>query len=72
MDLPICAQYIFLAFTSQSRGHRGMRQIFIFVHMGWWNIMQARMLHRWTLIIGESNQFFCSTEIIQPNKVIIA
>ena len=76
--LPTCvwscvAQCIILACTSQSRGHRGMGQVFtctctcraVEYHA-------MRMLHRWTLIIWESNQFFCSTEIIQPNKLIIA
>ena len=47
-----------------------MRQIFTFVRMGWWNIIQARMLHRSNLIIRERNQFFYSIETIQSTKLI--
>ena len=29
-----------------TQGHTKMDQVFIFVHVGWWNIVQVRMLHR--------------------------
>ena len=43
--MPVVCVVHHLACTMQPKGHTGIGQMFPFLHMGWWNIVQVKMLH---------------------------
>ena len=44
-------------YCSTQWGHTGMQQVFTFAHVGWWNIVQVRMLHRANTVTSSNHQF---------------
>ena len=43
--MPLALIEYYLAFSAQPREYTGMGQVFTFARVGWWNIVQMRILH---------------------------